>query len=202
MMKPLFLVCFLALALTLRSQKVFTVSGGHFHFELVMDSTLSDNGVTYECEVKSIRVRDATSAYLWQVVEVPDNSFNCDFPMEQVFAAEDMNFDGHVDFRVMQFLPAGPNLPYYYWIFHSTSYPFYRDTTLEVLTSPSFDPNTGIIYSGWRGGCCEYGTDSYRYTEGRLELFERHVTRYDEQEQQHSEKWELVDGVLTITKKE
>ncbi len=40
---------------------------------------------------------------------------------------EDMNFDGYLDFRVMMFMPAGPNVPYHYYLWDAKTSKFVKN---------------------------------------------------------------------------
>ena len=72
-----------------------------------------------------------------------------------------MNFDGYGDIRLVEFQPAGPNVPYLNWLFDPTSGCFVENRALNAITSPQFDPATREIRSNWRDGATRYGTDVY-----------------------------------------
>ncbi|THB66687.1 MAG: hypothetical protein D6E12_10045 [Desulfovibrio sp.] len=64
---------------------------------------------------------------------------------------EDMNFDGYNDFRLKEFTPLMGNTAYLYWLYEHETNTFWRSPTLEILSSPSFDPATQTISSYDRG---------------------------------------------------
>jgi len=86
------------------------------------------------------------------------------------FQIADANFDGYDDILLLQFLPAAPNLPYFWWIYNPASKSFVEDTALENITSPQFDSVKHQITSFWRASCCDHGLDTYSYSNGKAIL--------------------------------
>lgn len=84
-----------------------------------------------------------------QIVPDENTQFTAD-PMNQStegFVLADMDFDGYVDMRLMQFLPAGPNMPYYFWIWDPESGQMVdRNQDFGHLAAPVFDPAAKRIY--------------------------------------------------------
>jgi hypothetical protein len=80
----------------------------------------------------------------------------------------DMNFDGHVDLRLIESRPAGPNVPYRNWLFDPDSQRFVESPALDEVASPSFDAEHRVVRSQWRDGAARYGTDTFAWQEGRL----------------------------------
>jgi hypothetical protein len=83
---------------------------------------------------------------------------------------EDMNFDGVADISIRQFLPAGPNIPYFCWVYDARRGIFVEDRQLEEITSAIFDQKNKTIVSEWRSNAGSYGTSTYQYMSGRLTL--------------------------------
>ena len=86
-----------------------------------------------------------------------------DFPNGIWFA--DMDFDGYVDFAIVEFVPAAPNVPHYYWLFDPASRRYVESRALRPITSPSFDVERKRIRSAWRSSCCNHGTTVYAWRE-------------------------------------
>jgi hypothetical protein len=172
------------------SQGTFTFQDNSYEFELRVDTV----GSVDDCYVKEIKIRLLTSKRTIQTIVPPDNVHFCRSEKAWIFIIEDMNFDGKNDFRLMEFLPASPNVPYIYW-FHESG-KFRLDTTLRQVTSPEFDKVNKIVTSFWRNGCCEHGQDFYRYEKTGLVLYERRVIGHDENDKEYTEVWTLKDGVL------
>jgi hypothetical protein len=107
--------------------------------------------------VKSISIIKKSDNKLMQTILPPENYFFCDMSQDQIFLVEDVNFDNINDIRLLQFLPAAPNLPYYYWVYNSITKIFQRQKALEEITSPKFDHTKRIITSFWRASCCDHG---------------------------------------------
>jgi hypothetical protein len=150
-----------------------------FSFTLTLDSVLSPDKVNYQCIVKTISVTRRSDNKLIQVITPRENYASCGLPSNQIFFIEDMNFDGCNDIRLLQFLPAGPNLPYYYWMYNPKIGKFQSDTTLEDITSPDFDIKTKTIFSSWRDGYYTRGGNTYNYINGKITLVEQTIVEID-----------------------
>jgi hypothetical protein len=160
------------------AQRMVTYAGKRFHYQLVIDSTLSADSVNFDCRVKAITVF-ASSGQLVQTIRPEENSCFCDLPTDQLFIVEDVNFDGQEDLRLLQFVPAAPNLPYYFWTYSPATHRFVRERSLEDITSPDFDPVHRLITSFWRSGCCDHGLDVYRWVQGKPVLVEASEVKRD-----------------------
>jgi LysM repeat protein len=73
----------------------------------------------------------------------------------------DMNYDGFDDFRILQSVPAGPNVPYVYFIFDPTPRKFIYSEAYGKITSPEFPGNSQIV-SKWRESAAKWGIDTYK----------------------------------------
>jgi LysM repeat protein len=73
---------------------------------------------------------------------------------------EDMNYDGNDDFRILRDLPAGPNIPYLYYIYDPAARRFIYNPAYEDITSPEF-PGNSQIRSQWRESAAQWGIDTY-----------------------------------------
>lgn len=150
-----------------------TYSDKQFSYTLTVDSVLSGDNVNYDCVVKTISVTRLPDRKLIQTITPGENYASCGLPADQLFFIEDINFDGYNDIRLLQFLPASPNLPYYFWTYNPKTLQFIQDTTLENITSPEFDQKTKTIFSAWRDGCCKYGSATYTYENGKITLIQQ-----------------------------
>jgi hypothetical protein len=153
------------------AQKTVDFAGKAFHYRIVIDSTLSADSVNWDCQVKSITILTAAGETV-QKIRPPENGCSCGLPADQIFIIEDVNFDRKEDIRLLQFEPADPNLPYYFWTYVPTMRRFVRQRSLEEITSPMFDHTHQVITSFWRSGCCDHGLNIYRYVNGKPLLFE------------------------------
>jgi LysM repeat protein len=75
----------------------------------------------------------------------------------------DMNYDGNEDFRIMEFLPAAPNVPYLYYIYDPATRSFVYSEAYRKITSPEFTGNSEIR-SKWRESAVKWGIDTYKIT--------------------------------------
>lgn len=89
------------------------------------------------------------------------------------FEMLDLNFDGYLDMRVVQFLPAGPNIPYQNWLWSERDEQFVAIPALDAITSPQFDADAQEITSQWRSSAAEYGSDIYVYESATPVLIHR-----------------------------
>jgi len=179
-------------------QSTVIVNAKDLRFVLRVDTVESDYSDI--CSVGEIKIYKPKGNALVQIIQPGDNEHGCGFSKNGIFVVEDMNFDGHDDFRLFEFLPAGPNIPYLYWLYDSKTSLFKSDTALAQITSPEFDKDRKLITSSWRNGCCEHGVDYYRYNKSELILYERRVAGHDENDEEYSELWTLENGVLTKKK--
>lgn len=92
----------------------------------------------------------------------------------------DMNFDGYVDLRLIEFAPAGPNVPYRNWLYEPARGRFAASPDLDELSAPTFDAVQRVVRSTWRDSAARYGTDTLAWVDGRLvprQRTEREVKR-------------------------
>lgn|GEM_PF-2469953 len=84
----------------------------------------------------------------------------------------DMNYDGNDDFRILKNVPAGPNLPYLYYIFDPATRVFVYSQAYANITSPEF-PGNNTIRSQWRENASKRGIDTYIITNNTPRLAQR-----------------------------
>jgi LysM repeat protein len=97
----------------------------------------------------------------------------------------DMNYDGNDDFRIVEFLPAGPNIPYLYYLYDQTTKTFVYNESYRKITSPEF-PGNGEIRSQWRESAAKWGIDTYIITNNTPILTKR-------------ETWEAIANTTNAT---
>jgi len=115
---------------------------------------------------------------------------------------EDMNFDGYKDIRIQQFLPASPNIPYYYWLWDKKSSKFIKNNNLEKITSPVFDAKSKSIKSNVRENAGTYYDYEYKYIGNELTLT-RETERIADPEKKvwHITIKELIEKEMKVIKK-
>jgi LysM repeat protein len=84
----------------------------------------------------------------------------------------DMNYDGNDDFRIVEFLPAGPNIPYLYFLYDPATKTFVYNEAYRKITSPEF-PGSNQIRSQWRENATKWGIDTYTITNNTPTLTQR-----------------------------
>ena len=75
---------------------------------------------------------------------------------------EDVNFDGYADLRVMEYLPGGANVPYFFWLYDPATSQFKRANAYEVVMSPEVDLVNKELISRQRVSASEYVTEYFR----------------------------------------
>lgn len=91
----------------------------------------------------------------------------------------DANFDGHADFRLVEFLPAGPNVAYFHAVMDPATGRHRHVPVLGLLAAPEFDAAAKTVISRWRGDAATHGEDVFAWADGALVLVRRAVARYD-----------------------
>jgi LysM repeat protein len=92
----------------------------------------------------------------------------------------DMNYDGNDDFRIVKNQPAGPNIPYLYYIYDPATRNFVYNKAYENITSPEF-PGNSEVRSKWRESATKSGIDTYTIANNTPRLTRR-------------ETWEAING--------
>ncbi|MEQ8746722.1 hypothetical protein [Pyruvatibacter sp.] len=94
----------------------------------------------------------------------------------------DVNFDGYTDFRLIEFLPAGPNIAYFNGIYDPATSRHIAATGLNALSAPEFDADAKTVMSTWRGNAATHGRDIYVWDGPALLLQQRVVSTFDDAE--------------------
>jgi len=159
-------------AYRLQVEGVETPGRPALQFTLVAGSAPGQDGTL---RLSAIEVRRAGAAELVQRLDGLDTQTPTTGGgpiLEQI----DLDFDGMPDMRVVESMPAGPNVPYRNWRYDRASGRFVASPELDELTSPVFDAQRREVRSDWRDGAARYGTDTLTWRDGRLEP-QRRVTR-------------------------
>ena len=90
----------------------------------------------------------------------------------------DLDFDGYRDLAVMAFLPAGPNVPYLYFLYKPNQQKFVRSRQLDKITSPEVLKSRKLLRSNWRSSADEAGEDLWAWHNGHAFLVERIKKRW------------------------
>lgn len=111
------------------------------------------------------------------------------------FEFGDFNFDGYTDFRLIEFLPAGPNVAYFNAIYNPKTHRHVVATQLNMLSAPDFDAAKKQVTSEWRGNAATYGADTYTWDGPDLVLKKRVVSMYDDAQKCMATSFEPVGRV-------
>lgn len=86
------------------------------------------------------------------------------------FYIEDMNFDGYKDIRLQLWVPAAPNIPFFYWIWDKDAAKFIQDKELEQIPSPRVDNENRTIVSYVRESAGTHSKFTYKYFGDHIKL--------------------------------
>ena len=212
------IVCLFCLTPAAASAEVYQISKKLredmpiFRFELAYDQAqysaeqseqraYYDEGAFYY--VHSITVISEDTGYIVQQIDLNPAAEVCDDDQDKDktlgFVLEDMNFDGFLDMRVMQFISAGINIPYYCWLWDPGSQSFAYSEALSAISSPIFDPVRGQVHGFTTDGTADINT-IYEYRGYELVLVGRVTTGYDYQAgTMIVTTEELVEGQMLVT---
>ena len=87
-----------------------------------------------------------------------------------LFIVEDVNFDGHNDIRIINWLSTRSDKMYDFWIFNEKTALFEQDTSINEIFNPSFDHKNKTMYTYWRIGVNEEGHAIYNWQKGKINL--------------------------------
>ena len=155
-------------------------SGKMFEFKLYVTKELPDGGEVYTAVVDSIGITDKTSGKLIQTIVCEENVYDCGPSDAPNFYIEDMNFDGIEDIRLMEYMPNGPNVPYFFWFYSKELKRFMQSNSMEDITNPVFDQKNKCVVSLWRASASLHGTSTYKYFNGILEIVEETDEEYND----------------------
>lgn len=148
--------------------------------------------------VSKIEVSKVNSSASFQTLE----GFEAKVQKNEEVIVEDLNFDGFMDIRLMQYLPTDESIAYFYWIYDDTNKRFVRSETLEKsVFSPVLDTDEEFIISQWRKNDGSWGSDFYEFTEAlNIKLVKQEINT-----PQNNEMFQLIlkenqGGVMTVVK--
>lgn len=140
----------------------------HFDFELIGDVTDKMKNVT------SIRINKKDGSGNYQILD----GFEALVQENEQVIVEDLNFDGHSDIRLLQYLPETASIPFFYWLYNPKTAKFERNTALEVVLSPSLDFEKEYILSQWTKTDKIQGTDYYKFAGNQLKLVKQETQEF------------------------
>jgi hypothetical protein len=154
---------------------------GRIHADLPeMSFTLvTDSGpqTASRLRVRSIEIRRGAEVQPWQRI----SGLDTETPRTEgapELEVRDLNFDGYADIRLIERLPAGPDVPYLNWLYDPASGRFVESPALNAITAPQFDAAAREIRSDWRESATRYGTDIYALRDGQPVLVRRETKDY------------------------
>jgi uncharacterized repeat protein (TIGR01451 family) len=111
----------------------------------------------------------------------------------------DMNYDGNDDFRIVEFLPAGANIPYLYYLYDPATNKFVYNESYRKITSPEF-PGNSEIRSKWRESAVKWGIDTYSIANNTPKLTRRETWEaVNETQAKHQVTVFNADGTSQVT---
>lgn len=74
---------------------------------------------------------------------------------------EDVNFDGYADVRMMEYLPGGSAVPFFYWLYQPATGQFLRSDYFAEVKSPEVDVENRQLVSRQKVSSTEFVTEFY-----------------------------------------
>jgi uncharacterized repeat protein (TIGR01451 family) len=142
-----------------RSVKLAGINAGLTHFKVCGQTDTSGKMKIGTINI-SQRSEDVGSGGLLQdITSVPVETSTAMNDASSLIVG-DMNYDGNDDFRIVKNLPAGPNIPYLYYLYDPATRKFVYNEAYGKITSPEF-PGNSEIRSQWRESAVKWGIDKY-----------------------------------------
>ena len=192
MRKTLLIIIFL-LSINFYSQEIIDFKKEEFEFYLTKDCKKS------ECRISKITIFK-NGEFIQEIIP-SENYFNSFINNKSIMDIEDMNFDNHIDFRIIKFIP-DDTLSSLYWIFNQKTQLFEKNIDYEKIISPKFDYEKKIVISYWCGYISDCYTDYYKLIDGDLNLCERHFTKPHRNGTYQMEIWKVINGELKLINSE
>ena len=192
-MKKTILTLMILLSFELYSQEIIELKKDEFEFYLSKDC--DEN----HCEISEIII--LKNGLLIQKIIPSENDFYAFIRNESIVKIEDMNFDNHIDFRIIKSIPAEHSFPYLYWIYNEETELFEKNTDYEMIISPEFDFEKKLIISSWREYLPKFYRDYYKLENGIPILVERYITGPNRNGINQMETWKTIEGKLKLISK-
>ncbi len=125
----------------------------------------SFNNVEYGDSIKLIHIYRTSDGKKIQTLDPGPNlaMTHSDKIRARRFVVEDMNFDGHDDFRIVTWIYIRGQTLHSFWIYNPGKEKFEEDTNLAKTADVIFYPESKTVYSCMRMGCC-YEHESKLFT--------------------------------------
>jgi hypothetical protein len=151
--------------------QVHTYESKDFTFALEVARKPSFDGASLLCEPVSVTIRRKADGQELQKLPLKDIQHDCAVEPKSLLVVEDMNFDGHADFRVLNLLDARLQSTFDSWVYDAKRGRFEKDARFDGLTSPTFDAKSRTITSSLRVGPVNHTRQEFRLLkDGKLDL--------------------------------
>jgi|GEM_PF-2016968 hypothetical protein len=140
----------------------------NFNFELI--GAITDKMKT----VTSINIKKIGNSERHQTLD----GFEAKVQENEQVIIEDLNFDGYLDIRLLQYLPETANIPFFYWLYNPKTEKFERNLALEVIQSPVLDSENEYILSQWTKTDNIKGIDFYKFIGNRIKLIKQETETF------------------------
>ena len=172
------------------SQEIIKIQNGEFDF-------YATKKLKNQFEAKITQIDIFKNGLKIQSITPSKNSF---FDNEDIITVEDMNFDKHKDFRLVQSSMEDENggFPYLYWIYNPSNGLFEINLNYEKITSPVFNYNTKEIISTTHGYLRQKTIYKYKLRNKNPVIFEKYTEEYVKNEGIKAKHWKLVNKELKL----
>jgi hypothetical protein len=156
---------------TFRKQKTWTFTENNQQFIVTIDSVRCGGSDRRYCPtIKAIDIFTLADDKRIQKIIPEQYLFESYLDSSTVVGIEDMNFDGNPDIRLLNWVSANLQTTYWYWLYDETTQQFQRDTTLDEIRNPTFDPAKKTIHTCWSDGYQSSGHAIYKWQGNKLQL--------------------------------
>jgi hypothetical protein len=164
--------------------QVHTYKSRDFVLALEVVRKPSFDGASFLCAPVSVTVRREADGQEVQKLALRDIEHDCDMEPESLLVVEDMDFDGHPDFRVLNLRDARLQSTFDFFVYDAKRGRFEKDARFADLTSPVFDAKTRTLTSFQRVGPVNHTRKKFRVLkDGTLDLiFEEEKTYHYQDE--------------------
>ncbi|WP_299891125.1 hypothetical protein [uncultured Lacinutrix sp.] len=173
------------------SQEIINVVNSGFTFDLTKIKNL---------EVSKISRIDIYKKDVFLQTIIPDdNSFFSIINNQSILEVKDLNFDNHIDIRIIKSIPFD-KISYLSWIYNHEKETFERNKEYDKITFPKFDIKKKEITSVSYGYLRDIDKNVYKVENSKLILIERYLEKIIKPGKKSFKNWKLIDGEFKLIK--
>ena len=153
-----------------------------------------------KCSIDSIVILNKKNQKYIQTIVPEWNVYSCN--NNPIVDIGDITFDGYDDLSIMEFLPAGPNVPHLNWTYEPAQKKYVRNKEMDAVFISNIDYKNKVINTYIRENAANYRFEVFKITNGKPVLVLDTLENYD------SESYrirytirKLVNGKMKVVKR-